>query len=84
MIIGQDQDCLLGCFNASQAFIGNLDQFAIYDVALTPDEVLGMAEFGTCGDKKPILTLDRDSTLVYGNPSFRASKYHVVTVKSDI
>ena len=77
MIIGQDQDCLLGCFNASQAFIGNLDQFAIYDVALTPDEVLEMAEEGSCGDRKPILTLDEGSTLVYGKPTFHGGESRV-------
>jgi len=75
MIIGQDQDCLLGCFNASQAYVGNLDQFAIYDVALTPDEVLGMAESGTCGDKRPIMTLEKDATMIHGKPIFQASKY---------
>ena len=74
VIIGQDQDCLLGCFNASQTFIGDLTEFAIYDTALTPDEVKDMAEDGSCGNHRPIITLEKESTMIFGVPEFKSGK----------
>ena len=34
LIIGQDQDCLLGCFDEPQALTGDLEDFTIWDTAL--------------------------------------------------
>jgi hypothetical protein len=74
MIIGQDQDCLLGCFNASQAFVGNLDAFDIYDFALDPNEVYSLATENDCGERSPVLTLSQDAVIVYGKVEFTSSK----------
>ena len=74
MIIGQDQDCILGCFNSSQAFVGNLQNFAIYDVALNPEEVFNLWTDDSCESikRKPVLTLSKDSVMVYGKPVFQS------------
>ncbi len=39
IVIGQDQDCLGGCFQTSQSLAGNLDEIAVYDYAMTEEEV---------------------------------------------
>jgi len=51
-----------------------LNDFAIYDVALNPQEVFELANEGTCGDRTPVLTLEKDSALVHGKPVFQTSK----------
>ena len=35
LIIGQDQDCLLGCFDEPQALTGDLDDFSVWNSALS-------------------------------------------------
>lgn len=39
LIIGQEQDCVGGCFDSSQAFIGELDELMIFDRALDGDRI---------------------------------------------
>lgn len=39
VVLGQEQDTVGGGFAASQALIGSLDEFAIYDRVLSPEEV---------------------------------------------
>ena len=65
----------MGCFNASQTFIGDLTEFAIYDTALTPDEVSNMADDGSCGDHRPIITLEKEATMIFGVPEFKSGKF---------
>jgi trypsin len=72
MIIGQDQDCILGCFNSSQALVGNLYDFSIYDFALNPEEVMNLHLDGSCA-RQPVLMLSKDNTMVYGKPKFTSS-----------
>ncbi|KAH0518898.1 Neuronal pentraxin receptor [Microtus ochrogaster] len=43
LILGQEQDTLGGRFDATQAFVGDIAQFNLWDHALTPVQVLGMA-----------------------------------------
>ncbi|CAO2601712.1 Neuronal pentraxin receptor [Lemmus lemmus] len=43
LILGQEQDTLGGRFDATQAFVGDIAQFNLWDHALTPAQVLGMA-----------------------------------------
>ena len=52
-----------------------MNDFAIYDVALNPQEVFELANEGTCGDRTPVLTLEKDSALVHGKPVFQTSKW---------
>ena len=42
LIIGQDQDCLLGCFDEPQALTGDLEDFTIWDTALRSVLILKM------------------------------------------
>ncbi|XP_050021599.1 neuronal pentraxin receptor [Alexandromys fortis] len=43
LILGQEQDTLGGRFDATQAFVGDIAQFNLWDHVLTPAQVLGMA-----------------------------------------
>ncbi|XP_052605188.1 neuronal pentraxin receptor [Peromyscus californicus insignis] len=43
LILGQEQDTLGGRFDATQAFVGDIAQFNLWDHVLTPVQVLGMA-----------------------------------------
>ncbi|ELW58491.1 Neuronal pentraxin receptor [Tupaia chinensis] len=43
LILGQEQDTLGGRFDATQAFVGDIAQFNLWDHALTPTQVLGIA-----------------------------------------
>ncbi|XP_078305343.1 neuronal pentraxin receptor [Panthera onca] len=43
LILGQEQDALGGRFDATQAFVGDIAQFNLWDHALTPAQVLGIA-----------------------------------------
>ncbi|XP_037703268.1 neuronal pentraxin receptor [Choloepus didactylus] len=42
-ILGQEQDTLGGRFDATQAFVGDIAQFNLWDHILTPAQVLGIA-----------------------------------------
>jgi len=54
LILGQEQDCLGGCFQPEQAFDGLLDELSIYDRALTDAEILAIFEAGEAGKCKPV------------------------------
>ncbi|XP_075408731.1 neuronal pentraxin receptor [Tenrec ecaudatus] len=43
LILGQEQDTLGGRFDATQAFVGDITQFNLWDHALTAAQVLGIA-----------------------------------------
>ncbi|XP_012880345.1 PREDICTED: neuronal pentraxin receptor isoform X2 [Dipodomys ordii] len=43
LILGQEQDTLGGRFDATQAFVGDITQFNLWDHALTPAQVVGLA-----------------------------------------
>ncbi|XP_076814212.1 sushi, von Willebrand factor type A, EGF and pentraxin domain-containing protein 1-like isoform X2 [Clavelina lepadiformis] len=42
LVIGQEQDCLGGCFSPSQEFIGKISQFNLYDRAMSGEEVASL------------------------------------------
>nr|XP_008120629.1 PREDICTED: pentraxin-4 [Anolis carolinensis] len=62
LILGQEQDSLGGGFEASESFVGSLAGLALWDRALTPGEVSGMA-IGNGVPRGPLLTLANVSTL---------------------
>ncbi|XP_020837968.1 LOW QUALITY PROTEIN: neuronal pentraxin receptor [Phascolarctos cinereus] len=43
IILGQEQDTLGGRFDATQAFVGEIAQFSLWDHILTPAQILGIA-----------------------------------------
>ncbi|MFM7204352.1 MAG: LamG-like jellyroll fold domain-containing protein [Myxococcota bacterium] len=68
-MLGQEQDCAGGCFEASQAFIGVIDEVALYNVVLTPERVLAhfqIARNDTDGDG---ITDPRDNCVSTANPT---------------
>ncbi|XP_075760207.1 neuronal pentraxin-1 isoform X2 [Pelodiscus sinensis] len=50
LVLGQEQDTLGGGFDATQAFVGELAHFNIWDRKLSPGEVYNLA---TCSTKAP-------------------------------
>ncbi|KAL3066238.1 hypothetical protein OYC64_016233 [Pagothenia borchgrevinki] len=65
LILGQEQDTLGGHFDASQALVGDLSQFNLWDRVLKPAEVLALSECSSSalGNIAPWTDLDVD---VYG------------------
>lgn len=64
LVVGQEQDCLGGCFQTSQIVVGDLDDLRIYSEALTATEVALLYGFvghwkldetsgGTAADSSP-------------------------------
>ncbi|XP_028912568.1 neuronal pentraxin-1 [Ornithorhynchus anatinus] len=50
LVLGQEQDTLGGGFDATQAFVGELAHFNVWDRKLTPGEIYNLA---TCSTKAP-------------------------------
>jgi len=53
LMLGQEQDCLGGCFDPSQALDGRVDELAIYDRALSEVEVIAIFDAREAGKCKP-------------------------------
>jgi hypothetical protein len=52
--LGQEQDCLAGCYDPDQALDGLFDEVAIYDRALTEAEIVSVFDAGAAGKCKPV------------------------------
>lgn len=52
-LLGQDQDCLGGCFDGDQALDGLVDEVAIYGRALAASEIAAVVAAGAEGRCKP-------------------------------
>ena len=75
LIIGQDQDCLLGCFDEPQALTGDLDDFTVWDRALTEEQIKQMYQDGYPSiDMAPKITLASDNCEKHGRIQFQSSK----------
>lgn len=64
LVLGQEQDTLGGGFDSSEAFVGSLAGFAMWNRALSPGEVSGIAT-GKGLPRGTILTLE-DDPLIHG------------------
>jgi concanavalin A-like lectin/glucanase superfamily protein len=62
LIFGQDQDSLNGGFATTQALNGGLDELAIFDRALSGDEIREIFTATTCGERCDGLDNDQDGT----------------------
>ena len=51
--LGQEQDCVGGCFSANQAFTGVIDEVEIFNRALSAAEVEAIYDAGSAGKIKP-------------------------------
>ncbi len=61
LMLAQEQDCLGGCFNSSQAFSGRMDEVTIYDRALSDGEIQAIfraGRTGKCGKPPPPPTVE--------------------------
>ncbi|CAM5096869.1 unnamed protein product [Natator depressus] len=66
LVLGQEQDTLGGGFDATQAFVGELAHFNIWDRKLSPGEIYHLA---TCSTKAPagnVLAWSETTIDVYG------------------
>ena len=52
LLLGQDQDCLGGCFQTDQALDGAIDELTVYGRALSSAEVLALFNAGSAGKCK--------------------------------
>lgn len=57
-MLGQEQDCLGGCFTTQEALDGMIDEFTIYRRALSDTEILTIYEAGSAGKCKPMTEPD--------------------------
>lgn len=51
--LGQEQDCVGGCFSATQAFTGVIDEVEIFNSALSAAEIKAIYDAGSAGKIKP-------------------------------
>lgn len=58
LMLGQEQDCLGGCFDPAQALNGKVDELSIYDRALSPDEIVAIFDAAEAGKCKPVTESD--------------------------
>ncbi|XP_074870791.1 neuronal pentraxin-1 [Carettochelys insculpta] len=66
LVLGQEQDTLGGGFDATQAFVGELAHFNVWDRKLSPGEVYSLA---TCSSKAPagnVIAWAETSLDIYG------------------
>jgi hypothetical protein len=54
LMLGQEQDCLGGCLDPSQGLDGMVDEFSIYDRALSQAEVVAIFDAAGAGKCKPL------------------------------
>ncbi|NXC44396.1 CBX6 protein, partial [Penelope pileata] len=68
IILGQEQDTLGGRFDATQAFVGELAQFAVWDHMLAPAEILALANC-TSRLQGNVIQWDDQAVEVFGGAS---------------
>ncbi len=54
LMLGQEQDCLAGCLDPTQAFDGLIDEVSIYERALSDAEITSLFDAGSAGKCKPL------------------------------
>ncbi|KAM9581991.1 neuronal pentraxin receptor [Guaruba guarouba] len=68
IILGQEQDTLGGRFDATQAFVGELAQFSVWDHMLAPAEILALANC-TSRLQGNVIQWDDQAVEVFGGAS---------------
>ena len=68
LVIGQDQDCLMGCFNSTQAFVGKIENFMVFGGLVSRESQRGAAS-SFCPDT-PAFSLSKNDAMVYGKVDF--------------
>ena len=53
LMLGQEQDCLAGCFDLNQALDGRVDELSIYDRALSDAEIFAIFDAREAGKCRP-------------------------------
>lgn len=66
LVLGQDQDSIDGGYSAAQALVGGLDEVAIYDRALSPEQIRSIYTGTTCGERCDGVDNDGDGKLDEG------------------
>jgi hypothetical protein len=66
LVFGQDQDSLDGDFSFEQALVGGLDEVAIYDRVLSPDQIRTIFTGITCGERCDGIDNDGDGKIDEG------------------
>lgn len=58
LLLGQEQDCLGGCFDPNQAMDGMVDELAVYGRALASEEIAAIFDAGEAGKCQPVTLPD--------------------------
>ena len=66
LVLGQDQDSVDGDYSVEQALIGGLDEVAIYDRVLSPEQIRDIFTATTCGERCDGLDNDGDGKVDEG------------------
>jgi hypothetical protein len=66
LVFGQDQDGVNSGFSAAQALDGGLDEVAIYDRVLSPEQIRSIFTATTCGERCDGIDNDADGTVDEG------------------
>jgi hypothetical protein len=66
LVLGQDQDSLDGDFSFEQALVGGLDEVAIYDRVLSPEQIRTIFTATTCGERCDGIDNDGDGKVDEG------------------
>ncbi|MEO8178628.1 MAG: LamG-like jellyroll fold domain-containing protein [Deltaproteobacteria bacterium] len=66
LVFGQDQDGVNSGFSAAQALAGGLDEVAIYDRVLSPEQIRSIFTATTCGERCDGVDNDADGTVDEG------------------
>ncbi|XP_043924020.1 neuronal pentraxin-1 isoform X2 [Protopterus annectens] len=69
LILGQEQDTLGGGFDATQAFVGELAHFNIWDKVLTPGEVYNLATCSTKAIAGNVISWSESNIEIFGSPT---------------
>lgn len=68
IMLGQEQDCLGGCLDAAQAFLGVMDEVALYNKVLAADRVLAHYQYGRADADGDGILNGNDNCLTVVNP----------------
>jgi len=86
LVLGQDQDSLGGAFSFEQAVVGGLDEVAIYDRVLSPEQIRAVFTATTCGERCDGLDNDSDGKVDEGflgsSPACPAASCGLIAVSS--
>lgn len=69
LVLGQDQDCIGGCFQVDQNWSGGVDELRFYDGALSITEIDSLYKLTFCNPTNTVLFEEENEFNVFPNPA---------------